>query len=106
MDVNDNDFQQKVIERSKEIPVTVDFWAVWCMPCITLSPILEKLEKEYKGKFILVEVNVDEARGVAQRYGIMSIPTVKLFKNGEVIDEFIGAMPESVVKEWVEKNLK
>ncbi len=104
-EVNDNDFQEKVIEKSKEIPVVVDFWATWCMPCLMLGPVLEKLAEEYKGKFILVKVNVDVARETAMKYGIMSIPSVKMFKNGEIVDEFIGALPEGRVKEWLEKNL-
>ena len=104
-EVNDNDFQEKVIEKSKEIPVVVDFWATWCMPCLMLGPVLEKLAEEYKGKFILAKVNVDVARETAMKYGIMSIPSVKMFKNGEIVDEFIGALPEGRVKEWLEKNL-
>ena len=104
-EVNDNNFQEKVIEKSKEIPVVVDFWATWCMPCLMLGPVLEKLAEEYKGKFILVKVNVDVARETAMKYGIMSIPSVKMFKNGEIVDEFIGALPEGRVKEWLEKNL-
>jgi len=94
IEVDDNNFNEMVIEQSKKIPVIVDFWAPWCMPCNMLSPVLEKFAEEYQGKFILAEVNVDEARTAAQEYGIMSIPSVKMFKNGEVADEFIGALPE------------
>ena len=106
IEVKDADFNEKVIEASKSKPIVVDFWAPWCGPCNMLSPVLEKFAKEYKGKFILAKVNVDEARTTAQNYGVMSIPCVKLFKNGEVADEFIGAIPESDVKEWLDKNLK
>ena len=105
IEVNDNSFEKEIIERSNQTPVVVDFWAPWCMPCRMLSPALERFAGEYKGKFILAKVNVDEARAAAQRYGIMSIPCVKMFKNGKVFDEFIGAIPENQVKEWLDKNL-
>ena len=105
MDVTDQDFEEKVIIKSMEIPVVVDFWAPWCGPCHMLSPALEKFAEDYKGKFVLVKVNVDNARVKSQEYNIMSIPAVKMFKDGKVIDEFIGAMPESNVKEWLNKNL-
>jgi len=105
IDVNEPDFQEKVIERSKETPVVVDFWAPWCQPCLFLSPTLEKLAKEYDGKFILAKINVDQNRFIAQRYGIMSIPSVKMFKKGEIVGEFLGAMPEPHVRGWLNKNL-
>ena len=103
--VSDEDFQEGVIQQSEKVPVVVDFWSQWCMPCLALGPVLEKLAKEYRGKFILAKVNVDEARMTAQRYGIMSIPSVRLFKNGRVVDEFVGALPEPAVREWLEKNI-
>ena len=105
IEVNDNDFNEMVIEQSKKVPIVVDFWATWCGPCLMLSPALEKFAEEYQGKFILAKVNVDEARTAAQQYGIMSIPNVKMFKDGEVVDEFIGALPELLVKNWIDKNL-
>ena len=105
IEVNDSNFEEEVIEKSKEIPVVVDFWAQWCRPCLMLGPILEKLAKENKGKFILAKVNVDEAPLSSQKYGIMSIPNVKLFKDGKIVDEFVGAYPETFVKEWLKKNL-
>jgi len=76
------------------------------MPCLMLSPILEKLAKEYNGKFILAKLNVDENRITSQKYGIMSIPSVKLFKNGKVVDEFVGALPELSVREWLNKSIR
>jgi putative thioredoxin len=106
IEVNDENFQEKVIEQSKKVPVVVDFWASWCTPCLMLSPILEKLAKEYNGKFILAKANVDETRTYAQEYMVMSIPNVKLFKNGKVVDEFVGALPESSVRKWLDKNIK
>jgi len=102
---NDKDFQEKVIEQSKKIPVIVDFWASWCMPCLVLGPTLEKLSKEYNGKFILAKTDVDETKLFAQKYMVMSIPNVKLFKNGRVVDEFVGALPEPVIRQWLNKNL-
>jgi len=106
IEVNDSKFNEMIIEQSKKVPIVVDFWATWCGPCLMLSPALEKFAEEYKGKFILAKVNVDEARTAAQKYDIMSIPNVKMFKDGKVVDEFIGAIPESQVKEWLDKNLK
>ncbi len=105
MDINDENFKKEVLEKSKEIPVVVDFWAAWCMPCQILKPVLEKLEKEYGGKFVLAKVNVDNARKTSVEYGIMSIPSVKMFRSGEVVDEFSGALPEAQVREWLDSNL-
>ena len=106
VEVNDSNFEEEVIKRSSEIPVVVDFYALWCMPCKIISPILEKLAEKYAEKFVLVKLNVDTSPAVSARYGIMSIPTVKMFKNGEVADEFIGAIPEPMVEQWLEKNLE
>ncbi len=103
IEVDDSTFEKEVIEKSKEIPVVVDFWATWCMPCLILGPILEKLAEEYKGKFILAKLNVDKNPITSRKYGIMSIPAVKLFKNGKVVDEFIGALPEIAVRQWLNK---
>ena len=105
IDVTDQDFKEKVIEKSKEIPVVVDFWAEWCPPCTMLCNVLEKFADKYKGRFILAKVNVDQAPKTSREYSIMSIPSVKMFKDGKVVDEFLGAMPESNVKGWLDKNL-
>jgi len=105
IDVNDENFEESVIEQSKRVPIVVDFWAPWCAPCLVLSPILEKLADEYKGKFVLAKMNVAESKNTAQRYDVMSIPNVKMFKDGKVVDEFIGAIPEPMVRKWLEKNL-
>ncbi|MEM7816861.1 MAG: thioredoxin, partial [Candidatus Aenigmatarchaeota archaeon] len=88
------------------VPVLVDFWASWCMPCLILKPTLEKITEEYKGKFLLAKVNVDDAPKISEKFGISSVPNVKLFINGKVISEFIGAMPESKIKSWLEKFIK
>ncbi|MBN1160264.1 MAG: thioredoxin [Candidatus Diapherotrites archaeon] len=105
MDVTDKNFQEEVLEKSKELPVVVDFWAPWCGPCLYLGPIIEKVAEEYNGKIILVKVNVDESQLIAGKYRIMGIPTVIMFKNGVKVASFSGAIPEDEVKKWLENNL-
>jgi len=105
MEITESNFKEKVIEKSKEIPVIVDFWASWCMPCLMLSPNLEKIAEDYKGKIILAKVNVDDNQVLSQQFKIMGIPAVKMFKRGKVVDEFTGAISESEIKNWIEKNL-
>ena len=105
VNVTDQNFEEKVIKKSEEIPVVVDFWSWWRPPCNMLGPILEKVAEEQKEKFILAKANTNQARKRAIEYGVMSIPNVKMFKNGEIVDEFVGAMPEDSVKEWLDENL-
>ena len=99
-------FVQVVIEKSKEVPVLVDFWAEWCAPCKNLMPILAKLADEYGGKFHLAKVNTDEQQGIAMHFGIRSLPTVKLFKNGQAVDEFTGALPEQAVRQFLDHHVR
>ena len=105
IEVDDNKFNELIIEQSKKISVIADFWSIRCSPCLMLGPVLEKLADEYKGRFVLAKVNVEEAPIASQKYAVMSIPSVKLFKNGKIVDEFVGAMPEPMVRNWIEKNL-
>jgi len=106
MEITDSNFEKEVIEKSNQKLVIVDFWAPWCGPCQMLKPILEKLEEQYKGKFILAKMNVDENQEKPAEYGIMSIPAVKFFKNSEIVDEFIGAMPEERIRQIIDENLE
>jgi putative thioredoxin len=105
VEVTEKNFNETVIKKSEKVPVVVDFWAEWCMPCVMLSPSLEKVAREYNGKFILAKINVDENQKLAEKYNVMSIPSVKLFKKGKITNEFVGNQSESMIKEWLDKSL-
>jgi thioredoxin 1 len=97
-DVTDATFQQEVIEGSRETPVLVDFWAEWCGPCHAVSPVLDKIAAEREGALKLVKLNIDENQETAQTYGVMSIPTMILFKDGEPAAATIGARPKGDIE--------
>ncbi len=101
--VTDDNFQEEVLNSDK--PVLVDFWAEWCMPCLMLTPIIDELHKEYEGKIKVGKLNVDENRATASQYGVMSIPTVKLFKDGKIVKEFIGVQPKQVYEQAIKEVL-
>lgn len=105
LDVTDEQFQTAVIDRSAEVPVVVDLWAPWCGPCKTLGPIIERVVEATQGQVVLVKVNIDENPGIAQAFGVQSIPLVVALKDGQPIDGFLGAQPEHMVKEFVERLL-
>ena len=104
MEINERNFKQEVEEQT--LPVLVDFWAPWCGPCLMMAPVLEELEKEWQGKIKVGKVNVDENAGLASRYGVMSIPTLILFKNGKALKEWIGVQDKNRFKEEVEALVK
>ena len=102
-DVSLPDFEAKVIIPAETVPVVVDFWAPWCEPCKVLKPLLEKLAEEYKGRFILAMVNADENPELSQHFGVRSIPSVKVLFQGQLVDEFNGALPESQLREFLNR---
>lgn len=105
IDVTIENFEAEVIEASMTLPVLVDFWAPWCGPCRALGPVLEKVEAAYGGRFKLVKINSDEQQELAGAFGIRSIPTCVLMKNGQPVDGFMGALPEGQVKAFLDKHL-
>lgn len=99
----DADFKTEVL--SSEIPVLVDFWAEWCGPCVMMGPIIEEVTKDYEGKMKIGKLNVDSNPETAQKYSVMSIPSFKFFKNGEVVEELTGTMTKEALVEKIEAQL-
>jgi thioredoxin 1 len=103
IEISETNFEQQVIQS--ESPVLVDFWAPWCGPCRMVAPIVEELAGEYEGKLAVAKVNVDDNQDIAARFGITSIPTLMLFKNGEVAEKVVGMVPKNTLKEAIDNQL-
>lgn len=105
MEINltEENFEAEVLKSEK--PVMVDFWAPWCGPCNMVAPVLEEIANEYQGKLKIGKLNVDEAPGIASQYGVMSIPALKLFKSGKVVEEIIGAVPKESLEEMIKPHV-
>ena len=101
--VTDADFEKVVLQGGK--PALVDFWAPWCGPCRIIGPIVEELAPSYQGRAIITKVNVDDNPQIAQRFGITSIPTLMMFKDGKLVDRAVGAMPKGELQKFIDKNL-
>lgn len=103
VDLSDTEFESQVLES--DLPVLVDFWAPWCGPCRMLSPLVEELSGDYDGEVVFAKVNTDENPATPTKYGIMSIPTLLLFKNGKLVDRTVGVRPKKALKEWLDGAL-
>ncbi len=102
IDVSESNFDYEVIAYSQQVPVVVDFWATWCAPCKVLGPILEKITREYNGDFRLAKVDIDQNPNLATRFNVRSIPVVKAFKENKLVSEFMGAIPEPKIREFIQ----
>ena len=99
VELSTQNFEQEVLKSDK--PVLVDFWAQWCAPCRMVAPVVEEIAKEYKEKLKVCKINVDQAPNTASKYGVMSIPTLAVFKNGKVVNKVIGALPKNELEDAI-----
>lgn len=106
VEVNAENFQSVILEGSMQQPVLIDFWAEWCEPCKAMMPVLAKLADEYAGKFILAKINTEVEQAIAQQFQIRSIPSVKLVHQGQLVDEFNGALPEAEIRAFLDKHIQ
>jgi putative thioredoxin len=105
VEIGQTAFEREVVEASRDVPVLVDFWAPWCGPCRVLGPMLEKLERDYAGRFRLVKINSDQNPELSAQFRVRSIPYVVAFAEGQPVDAFVGALPESQLREFIERLL-
>jgi len=105
IDVNESDFENKVLEESSNKLVVVDFWAPWCGPCKQLTPILEKVISASPDKIILAKINIDENPQTPQKFGVRGIPTLMFFKEGKLIESKVGSLPKTALEAWIQANL-
>ena len=101
--VTDQDFDKTVLQAGK--PAFVDFWAPWCGPCRIIGPLVEELAPSYQGRAVITKMNVDDNPEVAQKYGVTSIPTLMMFKDGKLVDRIVGAMPKGELQKFIDRNL-
>ena len=98
-------FQGDVVERSRDVPVVIDFWAAWCQPCRMLAPVLERLARAYDGRFLLVKADTERVPEIAAGFGVRSIPAVFGLRDGQVVDSFVGVLPEKAIRAWIDRLL-
>ena len=103
VNLTSNNFEQQVVKENKL--VVVDFWATWCGPCRAIGPVIDELANQYEGKVVIGKINVDEESELARKYKVMSIPTVMLFKNGEVVDKVVGLRSKEDLEELIDSNI-
>jgi len=105
IEADDATFQERVVERSRELPIVIDFWATWCQPCRMLGPILENLARDFDGKFLLAKVDTEKAPNIAAAFNVQSIPAVYGLREGQLLDFFVGLLPEPQIRSWLERLL-